>query len=92
MRDLEYRQELVPLHYSIQSLTLREPLQYHQENGTGLGLATSFKITEAHNAKIHIDSSSKRTKFIISFSLVPWQLVLIPNYLPYINIKTDYGR
>ncbi|WP_148265367.1 MASE3 domain-containing protein [Desulfosporosinus orientis] len=38
-----------------------------KDNGTGLGLATSFTIAEAHNAQIDIESSSKGTKFNISF-------------------------
>ena len=43
------------------------PFYTTKENGTGLGLATSFKITEFYNAKIHIDSSPRGTKFFISF-------------------------
>ena len=37
--------------------------------GTGLGLATCYKIAESHNAKIDIDSSSRGTTFFISFPI-----------------------
>jgi len=38
-----------------------------KDNGTGLGLATCYKIAEAHNAQINIESSSKGTTFFIVF-------------------------
>ena len=38
-----------------------------KDYGTGLGLAICYKIAESHNAKIHIDSSSKGTTFFIVF-------------------------
>lgn len=40
-----------------------------KDNGTGLGLATCYKIAESHNAKIHIDSSSRGTTFFIFFPI-----------------------
>lgn len=40
-----------------------------KDDGTGLGLATSFTIAETHNAQIDIDSSSKGTKFNIAFPI-----------------------
>jgi len=40
-----------------------------KESGTGLGLATCFKIAESHNAKIHIDSSTSGTTFFILFPI-----------------------
>ncbi|WP_088189208.1 ATP-binding protein [Desulfosporosinus sp. FKA] len=40
-----------------------------KEHGTGLGLATCFKIAETHKAKIDIDTGPQGTKFIISFSV-----------------------
>ncbi|KGK92075.1 diguanylate cyclase [Desulfosporosinus sp. HMP52] len=40
-----------------------------KDDGTGLGLATSFTIAETHNAQVDIKSSSKGTKFYISFQL-----------------------
>ena len=40
-----------------------------KDTGTGLGLATCYKIVESHNAKIRIDSSSKGTTFFISFPI-----------------------
>ena len=48
---------------------LGTPFFTTKENGTGLGLATSFKIAESHNAKIHIDSSPRGSKFFISFPI-----------------------
>lgn len=41
-----------------------------KENGTGLGLATSYKTAKAHSALIEINSSSKGTKFLISFPVL----------------------
>jgi two-component system, sporulation sensor kinase E len=40
-----------------------------KDNGTGLGMAICYKIAESHNAKIHIDSSSKGTTFLIFFPI-----------------------
>jgi len=40
-----------------------------KDSGTGLGLAICYKIVESHNAKIHIDSSSRGTTFFISFPI-----------------------
>jgi len=40
-----------------------------KDTGTGLGLATCYKIVEAHNAKIRIDSSSRGTTFFIVFPI-----------------------
>jgi len=38
-----------------------------KDNGTGLGVAICYKIAEAHNAKIHIESSSAGTTFLVVF-------------------------
>ena len=40
-----------------------------KDSGTGLGLATCYKIVEAHNAKIEIDSSTNGTTFFIFFPI-----------------------
>lgn len=40
-----------------------------KDNGTGLGLATCYKIAEFHNAKIHIDSSPRGTTSSILFPI-----------------------
>ena len=40
-----------------------------KDNGTGLGLATCYKIAESHNAKIQIDSSTRGTTFLIFFPI-----------------------
>lgn len=48
---------------------LGTPFFTTKENGTGLGMATSFKIAESHKAKIDIDTSSRGTKFFISFPI-----------------------
>lgn len=48
---------------------LGTPFFTTKENGTGLGLATSYKIAQSHNAKIEIDTGPKGTKFLISFPI-----------------------
>jgi len=40
-----------------------------KDNGTGLGLATCYKIVESHNAKLHIESSSSGTTFFVLFPI-----------------------
>ena len=40
-----------------------------KDSGTGLGLATCYKIAESHNAKIEVDSSSRGTTFLIYFPI-----------------------
>ncbi|WP_407310404.1 PAS domain S-box protein [Desulfosporosinus sp. SB140] len=40
-----------------------------KENGTGLGLATCYRIAESHNARIMIDSSSQGTIFNVIFPI-----------------------
>jgi PAS domain S-box-containing protein len=40
-----------------------------KENGTGLGLATCFKIAESHNAKVSLDSTPEGTTFYILFPI-----------------------
>lgn len=40
-----------------------------KDNGTGLGLATCYRIAESHHAKICVDSNSKGTTFYISFPI-----------------------
>lgn len=52
---------------------LGTPFFTTKDNGTGLGLATSFTIAEAHNAHVDIESGSEGTTFKISFS-VPDQM------------------
>ena len=48
-----------------------------KDTGTGLGLATCYKIAESHNAKIKIDSSSRGTTLLIYFPIseITMQLV-----------------
>lgn len=46
---------------------LGTPFYTTKDSGTGLGLATSFKIAESHNAKIDVISNSLGTKFYIRF-------------------------
>ncbi|MDQ7096971.1 PAS domain S-box protein [Desulfosporosinus sp. PR] len=41
-----------------------------KENGTGLGLATCFRIAESHNARIMVDSSPQGTIFKVLFPIV----------------------
>ncbi|MGC7873424.1 MASE3 domain-containing protein [Desulfosporosinus sp. SYSU MS00001] len=53
---------------------LGTPFFTTKDYGTGLGLATCFKIAQNHQAKIDIDSGSQGTKFIISFP-VPLELM-----------------
>jgi signal transduction histidine kinase len=38
-----------------------------KENGTGLGLATCYSITDRHNAEIQIDTSPSGTAFLVRF-------------------------
>ena len=45
------------------------PFYTTKVNGTGLGLATCYKIVESHNAKIHIESSSSGITFFILFPI-----------------------
>lgn len=40
-----------------------------KETGTGLGLASCYKIAESHSAKIHIDSTSSGTTFFLLFPI-----------------------
>jgi len=48
---------------------LGTPFFTTKDSGTGLGLATCYKIAESHNAKIHVDSSSRGTTFFIFFPI-----------------------
>ena len=48
---------------------LGTPFFTTKHSGTGLGLATCYKIAESHNAKIHINSSSSGTTFMIRFPI-----------------------
>ena len=41
-----------------------------KETGTGLGLASCYKIAESHKAKIRIDSSPSGTTFSIFFPIL----------------------
>ncbi|MDR3543308.1 MAG: PAS domain S-box protein [Desulfosporosinus sp.] len=45
------------------------PFYTTKDDGTGLGLATCYKIAEAHNAKININSSPSGTKIYIIFPI-----------------------
>lgn len=48
---------------------LGTPFFTTKDNGTGLGLATCYKIAESHNAKIQINSNSSGTTFFIIFPI-----------------------
>ena len=48
---------------------LGTPFFTTKDSGTGLGLATCYKIAESHKAKIHIDSSSRGTTFFVFFPI-----------------------
>jgi PAS domain S-box-containing protein len=48
---------------------LGTPFFTTKDNGTGLGLATCYKIAESHNAKIHIDSCPRGTTFFFYFPI-----------------------
>lgn len=48
---------------------LGTPFFTTKDNGTGLGLATCYRIAESHNAKIHIDSSPRGTTFFVFFPI-----------------------
>lgn len=40
-----------------------------KDTGTGLGLASCYKIAESHSAKVRLDSSSSGTTFFILFPI-----------------------
>ena len=40
-----------------------------KDTGTGLGLASCYKIADSHNARVRIDSSSSGTTFFILFTI-----------------------
>ncbi|MHB8127146.1 MAG: ATP-binding protein [Desulfitobacteriaceae bacterium] len=46
---------------------LGKPFFSTKDNGTGLGLATSYNIATRHNAKINIDTGLNGTTFFITF-------------------------
>ncbi len=46
---------------------LGTPFFTTKDSGTGLGLATCYRIVESHNAKICVDSNPSGTTFIITF-------------------------
>jgi two-component system, sporulation sensor kinase E len=48
---------------------LGTPFFTTKDYGTGLGLATSYKIAESHNAKISVDSGPNGTTFYILFPI-----------------------
>jgi len=48
---------------------LGTPFFTTKDTGTGLGLASCYKIVESHNATVRIDSSSSGTTFFILFSI-----------------------
>jgi signal transduction histidine kinase len=47
---------------------LGKPFFTTKDNGTGLGLATSYNIAARHNAKIDIDTGPRGTTFFIRFT------------------------
>lgn len=47
------------------------PFLTTKDNGTGLGLAVSYRIAERHNATINLKTSSQGTTFIVSFPIKP---------------------
>ncbi|AET69355.1 PAS domain S-box [Desulfosporosinus orientis DSM 765] len=51
------------------SIKIGTPFFTTKDTGTGLGLATCYRIVEAHGAKICVDSSSSGTTFYISFPI-----------------------
>ncbi|HEY8911055.1 MAG TPA: ATP-binding protein [Desulfosporosinus sp.] len=48
---------------------LGTPFLTTKEGGTGLGLATCYRIAERHNAKIIVESSASGTTFFIKFKV-----------------------
>jgi len=48
---------------------LGTPFFTTKDTGTGLGLASCYKIAESHNAKICVDSNPRGTIFYISFPI-----------------------
>lgn len=48
---------------------LGTPFYTTKDNGTGLGLATCYKIAESHKAQIEIESNANGTKFYILFPI-----------------------
>lgn len=48
---------------------LGTPFFTTKDNGTGLGLATCYRIAESHNAKICVDSTPEGTTFYILFPI-----------------------
>ncbi|MDP4159231.1 MAG: PAS domain S-box protein [Bacillota bacterium] len=48
---------------------LGTPFFTTKDNGTGLGLATCYKIAESHNAKICVNSTPRGTTFLIYFPI-----------------------
>ena len=59
---------------------LGTPFFTTKERGTGLGLAICYKIVESHQGKIDIESSSKGTKFLVSFPIQPSEKPYDPIY------------
>ncbi|HML88183.1 MAG TPA: ATP-binding protein [Methylomusa anaerophila] len=48
---------------------LGRPFFTTKQNGTGLGLATCYRIANRHQAKIEVDTSSRGTTFIVRFKI-----------------------
>lgn len=48
---------------------LGTPFFTTKDYGTGLGLATSYRIAESHNAKIRINSGPSGTSFCVLFPI-----------------------
>ena len=54
---------------------LGTPFFTTKDTGTGLGLATCYRIAESHNAKIEINSCSRGTEFLIIFPIPDFRQV-----------------
>ena len=59
---------------------LGTPFFTTKDNGTGLGLATCYRIAEHHNAKIDLKSDSRGTVFFVRFPCLDVNLIVpLPN-------------
>jgi len=59
---------------------LGTPFFTTKDNGTGLGLATCYRIAEHHNATIDLKSDSRGTVFFVRFPYLAVNLIVpLPN-------------